>query len=349
MGIWQDARFRLSYVAPVAGLYVLAPLVNGAVIGDGAGLGAKVVPGPLHLPSFALTGPGIDAPAGAGIAYYFLVEPRDRYGNFNPDDGRLICFPGNVIYPGVDPTLCPPDLLELRMYVRTGGALSGYGRVEVEVAELLFEPKGGSNETGLPWRAGMYRAEFEATVEGELVTELVMGEESLGPFYAPVIAAPVTPATVTLGGAGAQGTALGSGGSPAEPVAVYIEPRDSYGNLAADPAGANVSVTAVFVDPVLGVVDGGLAVTEVVYDPAIGKYVFTFTASQTGSVRLDVLYNGEPIGDGKPIVLPVYEQFGMVDPAFTLVEGPALDGVIVGEETYVNVVLRSTSQVCAAT
>jgi len=150
----RDARFRVSYRALVAGSYVLRPLVNGAVIGDGLGLPALVVPGPFDLKSFSLRGPGITTPAAAGIAYYFVIEPRDAFGNFRADDGRLVCFNGNVIYPGVDPDLCPPDLLEIRMYVRTGGRLSGFQREEVEVAELIFEPKAGAGETGLPWQRG---------------------------------------------------------------------------------------------------------------------------------------------------------------------------------------------------
>ena len=345
----QDGRYVLSYVATIAGTYLVIPKVDGDALAGATGFPAVVIPGPHDLEAFEVYGQGIGGTVAAGVAYYFVIEPRDAYGNFKPDDGRLSCFTGNILNPGVDPSLCPrpADRLTVDMKVRAGTVLTGYTESDLTKAELLFEPRQSTEDNLIPWKAGTYRVVFEARGQGEIVTELSMGEATLGPFNSEVTPGAVEATKITLSGIGSNGAGLGVQGAPSEPVPVYIEPRDVYGNLAPVSDPSLFQVSSVFLDDQAGVVDGMVVVSDVMFDPVRGSYYFTYTAEAAGEVLLDISYDGQPIGNGESISIRIYESVGNIDPAFTFAEGPGISGVVVGEKSSVNVVLMAESPVSA--
>lgn len=339
----QDGRFIVSYLATVAGRYQLTSEVNGKVIADIQNIPAVVVPGPHDLKSFHVDGPVAGGVVFAGVAQYFTIEPRDTYGNFRPDDGRLICFSGSVSHPAVDPSLCSKSRLSLDMEMKTGSVLAGLGTANLAKVDLTFEPRDSSADARLPWRAGMYRGVFEARIVGQLVTTLTYGDDLLGPFTAKVASGEVDPSRVTLSGTGSFGAALGPAGSRSKTMQVFIEPRDVFGNIAQVPEGSGFEVTVVFADKDLGVIEGQVDVSEIVFVPERASYMFTYVARAVGQILVDITFDGVPISNGESVVLDVFEEAKRLDPAFTYAEGPGIAAAVVGERTFVNVVLMSIS------
>ena len=345
----DGARFQLTLKPVNAGAGLLDVRVDGQPIPDPVSI--EVVAGPPDLSSFVLRGPGIEGTATAGKATYLTLEVRDKHGNFIPDYGRLVCFAGNPINPGVDPSLC----LDKQLEVAEAHVEAANGTVVgVEKSQLQFEPADGPlSDSGaqLAWQAGMYRIILLANNAGTLHIRLKMGDdESLSVPAMHVLPDSVDPASVTVSGLGRSGVMLGpSDGSPAATTTLFIEPRDFYGNLVpALPGGSSFSVAASLLDLISGPVDSEIDVSGPELSEDGKGYSFTFVVRDMGTLLLDISLDGAPIGDGQPLQIAVHEYIGPsgLDPRWTSVGSSFLrTGMLqAGQEAPVVVTLAAANR-----
>ena len=342
----DGARFQLTLKPVNSGAGLLDIRVDGQPIPDSVSI--EVVAGPPNLSSFVLRGPGIEGTATAGKATCLTLEVRDKHGNFIPDDGRLVCFAGNPVNPGVDPSLCLEEKLDIaEAYVEaTNGTVAG-----VMKSELQFEPADGPlSEDGaqLTWQAGMYRIILLANTAGMLHIQLKMGDESLSIPAMHVLPDAVDPASVTVSGLARSGVMLGPDDSPAATTRLLIEPRDFYGNLVpALPGDSTFSVAASLLDLISGPVDSEVTVSGPALADNENGYSFTFVVRDMGTLLLDISLDGTPIGDGEPLQIDVHEYVGpsSIDPRWTTVGSSFLrTGILqAGQEAPVVVTLAAAN------
>ena len=337
-----DGRFELSYMSTVASAYELRVFIDGQVLND-TPKPITIVPNANDFKKFSVYGPGVTTKPKVGETNFFVIEPRDAYGNFRMDGGLLVC----------ETAVCPDEFLHLVVLVQSGIGSAA----PAEVADIRYQPEESgpeSQDKELPWRAGSYRGRFRVDTSGQLVTKLSVcppgglkcvhtpptdpnfsnGAQRVGqsPYKSEAGSGSPSPQHFSLSGNGFNGVVYNATLGRSNPMFIKVQPRDSFGNTVELPASekANFDVTAnVDGDP------SAVGLSEVAQDAKDATtFYFSFTVSKPGTAYFAIQYKDELVGKGqKALEIPIFAGYEPIDPALTVAEGPGIEGTVAGVET----------------